>query len=113
MITFVGYKTEDRFNELELKSEWIGSFEDLKADIEDIAQECAQQDWDDHDGWESKWPKTIFQYFMMVNCLVMLRLKWKWSQHLAQALLIKPKRPSASFLLPELFYETLKINVAH
>lgn len=59
MITFVGYKTEDRFNELELKSEWIGSFEDLKADIEDIAQECAQQDWDDHDGWESKWPKTF------------------------------------------------------
>ena len=59
MITFVDFKTEDRFHELELESEWVGSIEDLRHDIEDIAKECAEQDWNDHDGWESTWPKTF------------------------------------------------------
>lgn len=59
MITFVDFKTEDRFHELELQQEWVGTVEDLKEEIEDIAQECAEQDWNDHDGWESKWPKTF------------------------------------------------------
>ena len=59
MITFVDFKTEDRFHELELEKEWVGSVDDLKDDIEEIAQECAEQDWNDHDGWESSWPKTF------------------------------------------------------
>ena len=59
MITFVDFKTEDRFCEIELNSKWVGSVEDLREDIEMIAEECAAQDWDHHDGRESIWPKTF------------------------------------------------------
>ena len=59
MITFVDFKTEDRYHELELEGEWVGTHEELMDEIEDIAAQCAQQDLDHHDGWESSWPKTF------------------------------------------------------
>ncbi len=58
-IEFVYFKTESILNSIKLENEWCGSIEDLKYDIEDIAAECAEQYWNDHDGWDRKWPITF------------------------------------------------------